>query len=208
MRPSDSSNAPVILVTGAARRVGAAIARELHLAGARVALHYRNSADAAEQLAVELNAVRADSAFTVGGDLGQFGVAEEVAHAALARFGRIDGLINNASSFFPTPLGHIDRAAWDDLIGSNLMGPLFLSQALAASIRRERGAIVNIIDIHAERPLPRYPLYSAAKAGLAGLLCVRIPGYRSADCGAIRQYGWSWKRSTQRRIHMFSVLPV
>ena len=169
MRPSDSSNAPVILVTGAARRVGAAIARELHLAGARVALHYRNSADAAEQLAVELNAVRADSAFTVGGDLGQFGVAEEVAHAALARFGRIDGLINNASSFFPTPLGHIDRAAWDDLIGSNLMGPLFLSQALAASIRRERGAIVNIIDIHAERPLPRYPLYSAAKAGLAGL---------------------------------------
>ena len=169
MTLSDSSNAPVILVTGAARRVGAAIARELHAAGARVALHYRNSADAAAQLAAELNAVRAHSAFTVGGDLGQFGVAEELARAALARFGRIDGLINNASSFFPTPLGHIDRAAWDDLIGSNLMGPLFLTQALAPSIRLQRGAIVNIVDIHAERPLRRYPLYSAAKAGLAGL---------------------------------------
>ncbi len=169
MTLSDSSNAPVILVTGAARRVGAAIARELHAAGARVALHYRNSAAAAAQLAAELNAVRAHSAFTVGGDLGQFGVAEELARAALARFGRIDGLINNASSFFPTPLGHIDRAAWDDLIGSNLMGPLFLTQALAPSIRLQRGAIVNIVDIHAERPLRRYPLYSAAKAGLAGL---------------------------------------
>lgn len=169
MSLSDPSNAPVILVTGAARRVGAEIARELHTAGARVALHYRNSADDAEQLAVELNALRADSAFTVGGDLGCFGIAEEVARAALTRFDRIDGLVNNASSFFPTPLGHIDRAAWDDLIGSNLMGPLFLSQALAPSIRRQHGAIVNIVDIHAERPLRHYPLYSAAKAGLAGL---------------------------------------
>lgn len=169
MMTPDPNDAPVILVTGAARRVGAEIARQLHASGARLALHYRNSAGEAESLAAALNALRVDSAFTVGGDLGHAGVAEEVAAAALRHFGRIDGLVNNASSFFPTPLGRIDRAAWDDLMGSNLMGPLFLSQALAPAIRRQRGAIVNIVDIHADRPLQRYPLYSAAKAGLAGL---------------------------------------
>ena len=164
-----TGSAPVVLVTGAARRVGAEIARQLHAAGARVVLHYRNSGDEAERLAAELNRQRAGSAATVGGNLARFGAADEVAAAALARFGRIDGLVNNASSFFPTPLGRIDRAAWDELIGSNLMGPLFLSQALAPEIRRRHGAVVNIVDIHAERPLPHYPVYSAAKAGLAGL---------------------------------------
>lgn len=164
-----TGSAPVVLVTGAARRVGAEIARQLHAAGARVVLHYRNSGDEAEGLAAELNRQRAGSAATVGGDLARFGTADEVAAAALARFGRIDGLVNNASSFFPTPLGRIDRAAWDELVGSNLMGPLFLSQALAPEIRRRHGAVVNIVDIHAERPLPHYPVYSAAKAGLAGL---------------------------------------
>lgn len=170
--PSSTSRpnaAPLILVTGAARRVGAGIVSELHAAGARVALHYRHSADEAETLAAALNAVRADSAFTVGGDLARFGAAEEIAAAVMARAGRLDGLVNNASSFFPTPLGRIDRAAWDELIGSNLMGPLFLSQALAPALQTSRGAIVNIVDIHAERPLARYPLYCAAKAGLAGL---------------------------------------
>ena len=169
MMLSDPTNAPVILVTGAARRVGAEIARQLHSAGARVVLHYRNSGEEAERLSADLNALRQHSAYTVGGDLGRFGVADEVAAAALACCGRIDGLVNNASSFFPTPIGRIDRAAWDDLMGSNLMGPLFLSQALAPEIRLRRGAVVNIVDIHAERPLQRYPLYSAAKAGLAGL---------------------------------------
>ncbi|WP_341646238.1 pteridine reductase [Thauera sp. SDU_THAU2] len=164
-----TGSAPVVLVTGAARRVGAEIARQLHAAGARVVLHYRNSGDEAEGLAAELNRQRAGSAATVGGDLARFGTADEVAAAALARFGRIDGLVNNASSFFPTPLGRIDRAAWDELVGSNLMGPLFLSQALAPEIRCRHGAVVNIVDIHAERPLPHYPVYSAAKAGLAGL---------------------------------------
>lgn len=161
--------APLILVTGAARRVGAEIARQLHASGARVALHYRSSADEAETLAAALNAVRTDSAFTVGGDLARFGAADEVAAAVLARAGRLDGLVNNASSFFPTPVGSIDRAAWDELIGSNLMGPLFLSQALAPALQASGGAIVNIVDIHAERPLARYPVYSAAKAGLAAL---------------------------------------
>ncbi|ATE61409.1 pteridine reductase [Thauera sinica] len=166
---NDPAQAPVILVTGAARRVGAEIARNLHDAGAYVALHYHRSAEEAERLAAALAAARAGSAFTVGGDLGEDGVPEQVAQAVLDRFGRIDGLVNNASSFFPTEVGRIDRAAWDDLIGSNLKGPLFLSQALAPALRAARGAIVNIVDIHAEQPLRHYLLYSVAKSGLAGL---------------------------------------
>lgn len=161
--------APVILVTGAARRVGAAIARELHAQGGRIALHYRRSADEAAALAAELNAVRPDSAAIAGADLGQDGGPEALAAAVLDRFGRLDGLVNNASSFFATPLGSIDPAAWSDLIGSNLKGPLFLTQALAPALRATRGAVVNIVDIHAERPLRNYAVYCAAKAGLAGL---------------------------------------
>lgn len=163
------NEAPVILVTGAARRLGAAISRELHRAGARLILHYRHSTDAAEQLATTLNRIRPRSAWLVSGDLSRFGVPEQLAAAALACCQRVDALVNNASSFFPTPLGQIDRAAWDELIGSNLMGPLFLSQALAPAIRQRHGSIVNIIDIHAERPLAAYPVYSAAKGGLANL---------------------------------------
>lgn len=160
---------PVILVTGAARRVGASIARTLHAAGGRLCLHYRNSADDARSLAAELNALRDDSACLIGGDLGEDGVPERVASAALTQWGRIDGLVNNASSFFPTPVGSIDRLAWADLMGSNLKGPLFLTQALAPALRESRGCVINIVDIHAERPLRDYPLYCAAKAGLAGL---------------------------------------
>ncbi|PKO55361.1 MAG: pteridine reductase, partial [Betaproteobacteria bacterium HGW-Betaproteobacteria-21] len=166
---NDHTAAPVILVTGAARRVGAAISRELHACGADIALHYRRSRAEAERLAAELNAIRTGSAFTVGGDLGVDGIPEAVADSTLAHFGRIDGLVNNASSFFPTPLGTIDAAAWADLMGSNLKGPLFLTQALAPALRKTRGAVVNIVDIHAERPLRHYALYCAAKAGLAGL---------------------------------------
>lgn len=172
LHPAMPGNAPpLILVTGAARRVGAEIARQLHARGAHIALHYRHSADAAEALAAALNAERPGSAFTVGGDLARFGAAGEIAAQVLERSGgRLDGLVNNASSFFPTPVGEIDRAAWDELIGSNLMGPLFLSQALAPALGASgRGAIVNIVNIHAERPLERYPLYSAAKGGLAAL---------------------------------------
>jgi pteridine reductase len=160
---------PVVLVTGAARRIGAAIARELHRRNTRVILHYRNSIEAALALAAELNSERPGSVCTVQGDLGSDGIPQTVAEAALACFGRIDALVNNASDFFPTPLGTIDTAAWDQLIGSNLKGPLFLSQALAPALTAVRGAIVNIVDIHAERPLRHYPLYCTAKAALAGL---------------------------------------
>lgn len=166
---SDAGRAPLILVTGAARRVGAEIARNLHAAGARVALHYRRSADEAEALAEALNALRPDSAFTVRGDLARFGAAEEIAAQVLDRGDGLDGLVNNASSFFPTPVGSIDRAAWDELVGSNLMGPLFLSQALAPALRASGGAIVYIVDIHAERPLTGYTVYNVAKGGLATL---------------------------------------
>ena len=162
-------NPPVVLITGAARRVGAEIARTLHAAGATLVLHYRASAQDAEALAADLNARRENSALALRRDLldlaGLAGMVEET----VAHFGRLDALVNNASSFFPTPIGSIDAAAWDDLIGSNLKGPLFLSQAAAPHLARSHGCIVNITDIHAERPLKGYPLYCAAKAGLSGL---------------------------------------
>ena len=161
--------APVVLVTGAARRVGAEIARALHGAGARVALHYRTSHAEAIALADSFNSLRANSAVCLQGDLGDVDAASRLVVDAIASFGRLDGLVNNASSFFPTPLGSIDQAAWDDLVGSNMKAPLFLSQAAAPQLRACRGTIVNITDIHAEWPLKNYPLYYAAKAGLLGL---------------------------------------
>jgi len=156
-------------VTGAAKRVGAAIARALHAAGARVVLHYRSSAADAQALALALNALRPDSAICLQADLRDTRTAAQLVDAAVARWGRLDALVNNASSFFPTPLGGIDEAAWDDLVGSNMKAPLFLAQAAAAPLKACRGAIVNITDIHAEWPLKNYPLYCAAKAGLLGL---------------------------------------
>jgi pteridine reductase len=162
-------NPPVVLVTGAAKRVGAQIARTLHAAGANVVVHHRGSAAEAEALESELNAAREKSALAHRCDLADVAALPGLIDAALAHFGRLDALVNNASSFFPTPLGSIGAAAWDDLIGSNLKGPLFLSQAAAPHLEKTRGCIVNITDIHAERPLKGYPLYSAAKAGLLGL---------------------------------------
>lgn len=160
---------PVVLVTGAARRVGAEIARHLHAAGAMVMLHYRASAEAANHLAAELNARRPDSAATARADLVDLAALVDLVDVTLARFGRLDGLVNNASSFHATPVGTIDEAVWNDLVGSNLKGPLFLAQAAAPHLAATGGAIVNITDIHAERPLKGYPVYSAAKAGLLGL---------------------------------------
>ena len=163
------SASPVVLVTGAARRVGAEIARTLHAAGASVMLHYRASADEARRLAAQMNALRPESAACAQADLADVDAAAALVAATVECFGRLDALVNNASSFFATPVGEITPAAWDDLIGSNLKGPLFLSQAAAPHLAANGGAIVNITDIHAERPLKGYPLYSAAKAGLLGL---------------------------------------
>jgi pteridine reductase len=162
-------NAPVILVTGAARRVGADIVRSLHAAGARVVVHYRDSAAAAAALTATLNASREKSALALRHDLCDSARLPELVAAIIAEFGQLDALVNNASSFFATPLGQIDEAAWDNLIGSNLKGPLFLAQAAAPYLLRNQGCIINITDVHAERPLKNYPLYCAAKAGLLGL---------------------------------------
>lgn len=162
-------NGKAILVTGAARRLGSAIARELHSRGANVVLHYRRASLAAEALSGELNAARRSSAACLQADLLDVEALPMLVDQTVAQFGRLDALVNNASSFFPTPLGTIDRASWDDLIGSNLKAPLFLTQAAAPYLQAVRGAVVNITDIHAERPLARYPVYCAAKAGLLGL---------------------------------------
>ncbi|WP_300337634.1 pteridine reductase [Accumulibacter sp.] len=158
-----------ILVTGAAKPLGSAIARELHATGANVMLHYRQAAATAEDLVGELNAARPSSAACLPADLLDVGSLPQLIADTVDRFGRLDALVNNASSFFPTPLGEIDLASWDDLMGSNLKAPLFLTQAAAPHLRAARGAVVNITDIHAERPLAGYPLYCAAKAGLLGL---------------------------------------
>ena len=158
-----------ILVTGAARRVGAAIARRLHALGADVLIHYRGSGSQAGELAAALNSVRPDSARTLRLDLADIAAFDEFAARAVGAYGRLDGLVNNASGFYPTPLGSITGAQWDDLMASNLRAPLFLSQALAPAQRQAQGAIVNIVDIHADRPLKNYVVYSAAKAGLMGL---------------------------------------
>lgn len=159
----------VVLVTGAARRVGAAIARRLHAAGANLMLHYRGAETDAQALQAELNAVRASSVALVQADLLDAAGLAEIVKNTLARFERIDALVNNASTFYPTPMGEITPAQWDDLMGSNLKAPLFLGQAAAPHLKKTGGSIVNIADIHAERPLKNYIVYSIAKAGLVGL---------------------------------------
>jgi len=159
----------VVLITGGAKRVGAAISRRLHAAGANLMLHYRASAGEARLLQVELNHARAGSVALIQADILDIAKLPSLVEQTLATYGRLDALVNNASSFYPTPLGDITPAVWEDLIGTNLRAPLFLAQAAAPALRRAQGAIVNITDIHAERPLKNYVVYTAAKAGLAGL---------------------------------------
>lgn len=156
----------VALVTGAARRVGAAIARKLHAAGAQVVIHYHRSAGEAQALAAELNAARPSSATPLGGNLLDLKVLESLVEATIARHGHLDILVNNASTFQATPVGTITPAQWDDLMGTNLRAPLFLSQAAAPHLRQRAGLIINIADIHGLRPLRHHVVYSPAKAGL------------------------------------------
>lgn len=156
----------VALVTGAARRIGAAIARSLHAAGYDQVLHYRNSADEAEALRAELEAVRPGSAITVAGELADPATPARLVETAVARFGRLDALVNNASLYFSTPLAEATPEQWDQLFAVNARAPFFLAQAAAPHLRKARGAIVNITDIYAERPLPFHPIYSVSKAAL------------------------------------------
>jgi pteridine reductase len=158
-----------VLITGGARRVGAEVARTLHGAGADLLIHYRHSVAEAEALADELERMRPGSVAIEQADLLDPHAPERLVRACLAKFGRLDVLINNASTFYPTEVGEITVAQWDDLLGSNLKAPLFLSQAAAPSLRVQHGLIINMIDIHALRPLKRHVVYSTAKAGLAML---------------------------------------
>ncbi|MCS6947853.1 MAG: pteridine reductase [Steroidobacteraceae bacterium] len=167
--PTAPLDGKTALVTGGARRLGAAIVRALHAAGARIVVHYHRSADAAHALVAELNDERAGSAVMIGADLLDLTAHEALVRTAQQHFGSLDLLVNNASTFYPTPLGEITPAQWEDLIGTNLKAPLFLSQAAAPALRLARGLIVNLVDIHGVRPLRRYLTYSVAKAGLVML---------------------------------------
>jgi pteridine reductase len=158
-----------VLVTGAARRVGAAVARKLHGAGANVLLHYGTSTKAAESVARELNDLRPQSARTLQADLLDVNQLAPLINAAEAAFGRLDILVNNASTFYPTPMGTISAHDWDDLMGTNVKAPLFLSQAAAAALRKSAGLIINLVDIHGSRPLKQFAVYCTAKAALAML---------------------------------------
>jgi len=159
----------VVLVTGGARRVGAAICCRLHQQGARLVVHCRDSLADAQQLKQALEQERPDSVALLQADLLDTGTIPLLVDQAVRQFGRLDGLVNNASSFFPTPVGECTEQAWHDLVGSNLKAPLFLSQAVAPYLKKNHGCIVNIIDIHTELPLKRYVVYNAAKGGLAAL---------------------------------------
>lgn len=159
----------VALVTGGARRVGAEIVRTLHAAGAQVAVHFRRSGTDAAALVDALNVARPRSAAGFEADLLATAHLSRLVDAVLGTFGRVDILVNNASTFYPTPVGAITEAQWDDLLGTNLKAPLFLSQAAAPALRDARGLIVNLVDIHGQRPLRRHTTYSIAKAGLVML---------------------------------------
>src|SRR5512142_3282248 len=158
-----------VLVTGGAKRVGAAIVRRLHAAGANVAIHCRASVHDAFALRAELNEKRPDSACTVQANLLDVPALPRLIEETMQKFGRLDALVNNASSFYPTPLDTADEQQWNDLLGTNLKAPVFLAQAAAAELRRCNGCIVNIVDIHADFPMHGHLLYNIAKSGLAGL---------------------------------------
>lgn len=156
----------VAIVTGAAHRIGAAIAYNLHQAGMNIVLHYRHSQEAANKVRDDLNGMRPNSAITLQADLHDQQALAPLINQAQQQWGRLDALVNNASSFYPTEIGESDETQWEELLGSNLKAPFFLSQAAAPHLKQHWGTIINIVDIHADRPLKNYPIYSIAKAGL------------------------------------------
>lgn len=159
----------VVLITGGAKRVGASICRLLHHHGANIMIHYRSSINEARALQSELNLKRPNSVAIIQGDLLNLAVLPSLVQETVQHFGKLDVLINNASSYYSTELGNINEEEWQDLMGSNLKAPLFLSQAAAPELRKQQGCIVNITDMHVERPKKGYIVYSVAKAGLVTL---------------------------------------
>jgi pteridine reductase len=164
-----TTDRPVVLITGAAKRVGAQIARTLHGAGYDVALHYRHSRAEMDALVDELDAARRGSTLTVQAELADVAALGNIVEKCTSRFGRLDALVNNASAFFPTPVGEATAQQWDELFASNARAPFFLSQAAAPALKAARGCIVNIVDIYAERALAKHPIYTMAKAALAAM---------------------------------------
>ncbi len=159
----------IVLITGGAKRVGAAICRQLHAQGANLMIHYNTSVNEARALQAELNLMRPDSVAIIQGDLLNLSVLPNLVSETVKHFGRLDVLINNASTYYPTEIGQINENNWQDLIGSNLKAPVFLAQAAAVELRKNHGCIVNITDMHIERPKKGYIVYSVAKAGLVTL---------------------------------------
>lgn len=160
------SRPKIVMITGAARRVGAEMARHLHHAGMNIVLHYRSSSKDATALANSLNAKRPDSVKLLKGDLKEYQLIPSLIEQGIALFGHIDALINNASSFYPNDLEDVNEEMWEDLVGVNLKAPLYLTQALATELKKNKGCIINIVDIHGDRPLKDYSVYCIAKAGL------------------------------------------
>lgn len=169
MHNSNANNkqAKCVLVTGGAKRLGAAIVRLLHQSGFNVIIHCRLSRQDADKLAAELNTTRSDSAKVIQGDLDNETIYDSLIEQAFQCWHRLDVLVNNASSFYPTPIGSITLDDWDNLVNSNMKAPLFLAQAAVPYLRQTRGNIINMVDIHGERPMRQHPVYCAAKAGLA-----------------------------------------
>ena len=165
----DSQKTKNIIITGAAQRIGAQTARNLHALGMNILLHFHNSKSAAESLSKEFNQARNNSALLFQADLKEISSYDKLVKTAVDHWGSLDALINNASSFYPTPIGQIKETDWDTLMASNLKAPLFLSQSAAPYLKKSNGCIINIIDIHAEKPMREHTVYSIAKAGLAAL---------------------------------------
>jgi pteridine reductase len=195
-----------VLVTGGAKRVGAAIVRRLHAAGANIVIHYRSSQDEALALRAELNDKRENSAHCVQANLLDISALNAMVEEATQHFGHLDGLVNNASSFYATPLAELNETQWLDLIGTNLKAPLFLAQAAAPELRRRHGCIVNIADIHAERPMHGHLLYSVAKSGLVALtralaqeMAPQVRVNAIAPGVIVWPEGEAWQNEDQRR---------
>jgi len=164
-----SSQPPVVFITGGVKRVGATVARRLHAEGMNLVLHYRQSAEEAHALQDELLAQRENSVLLLQADLDHTPKLQHMVQQIIAHYGRLDVLINNASSFYPTRLGDVDEQIWLDLMSSNLKAPFFLAQAAAPHLQQHQGCIINMVDIHAQRPLAGHSVYCAAKAGLVML---------------------------------------
>jgi len=164
-----STDHPVVLITGAAKRVGAQVARTLHGAGYDVALHYRHSRAEMDALIAELEAARRNSTLTVQAELADVDALGGIVEKCTSRFARLDAIVNNASAFFPTPVGEATPKQWDELFASNARAPFFLAQAAAPTLKTAQGCIVNIVDIYAERALAKHPIYTMAKAALTAM---------------------------------------